>query len=131
GAEGEGARNAETPRNRNLAQGWAPENGGGPFGWGVCPIRPSHRGRESGGPCQRLCGACTAAHRKTQCRGGFPEIRPGYPEGKSRSAVSRNSPARSGRGLSRWQDGPIRLGRFASPEAGEASGAFRRIAWGI
>src|SRR6266513_5765634 len=76
GRREEDARNAETPRNRNLAQGWAPEDGSGPFGWGVGPIRPSHRGRESGGSCQRLCGAHAAAHWETQYRGRFPEIRP-------------------------------------------------------
>ena len=49
GRKEEDARNVETPRSRNLAQGGAREDGSGPFGWGVGPIRPSHRGRESGG----------------------------------------------------------------------------------
>src|SRR5215469_1219583 len=51
GRREEDAGNAETPRNRNLAQGRASENGSGSFGGGVCAIGPSYRGRESGCRC--------------------------------------------------------------------------------
>ena len=43
GRREEDARNAETSRNRNLAQGGTPEDGSSSFGWSVCAIGPSHR----------------------------------------------------------------------------------------